>query len=190
MRAFDVMSAPVVTVSPGTSIEEAAALVAEHGFAALPVVDDHGRLVGVVSGEDLLREELRARRAAHHVSDAMSDLVVAVEAEMPVGEIARQLLGHHYRSLPVVAGDLLVGVVSRGDLLRALTPQDEVTAARISKLLCDHLGARPWDVVVVSGAATVLGPFTGRAEEQAVTALAESVPGVRSVVVQPCDDDL
>jgi CBS domain-containing protein len=185
MRAFDIMSAPAVTVSPETSIEEAAALLAEHGFAALPVVDGNGQLVGVVSGEDLLREELRARRAAHRVSEAMSDLVVAVEAEMPVGEIARQLLGHHHRSVPVVAGGVLVGVVSRGDLLRALVPQDEVTAARISKLLCDNLGARPWDVVVSSGAATVLGPFTDQAEEQAVSGLAESVPGVSSVVVEP-----
>ncbi|MDX8034907.1 CBS domain-containing protein [Lentzea sp. BCCO 10_0856] len=59
MRAFDVMSAPAVTVSPQTTIEE----VAEHGFAALPVVGDNGELVGLVSGEDLLREQLRARRS-------------------------------------------------------------------------------------------------------------------------------
>lgn len=77
-------------------------------------------------------------------------------------------------------------MVSREDLLAALTPQDEVSAARVSKLSCDNLGARPWDVVVLGGAATVLGTFHDRAEELAATALAASVPGVRSVVVQPC----
>lgn len=186
MRAFDVMSAPAVTVSPQTTIEEAAALVAKHGFAALPVVGESGELVGVVSGEDLLREQLRARRTAQRVVDAMDPRVVAVDADMPVGEVARQLLGHHYRSLPVVWGGAVIGVVSREDLLGALTPQDEASAARVSKLLCDNLGARPWDVVVLGGTATVLGTFRDRGEELAATALAASVPGVRSVVVQPC----
>ncbi|GGU50026.1 CBS domain-containing protein [Lentzea flava] len=185
MRAFDVMSAPAVTVTPWTPIEEAAAVVAGRGFAALPVVCD-GELVGVVSGEDLLREQLRARRTAVRVIDAMNPDVVAVEADMPVGEVARQLLGHHYRSLPVVSDGELVGVVSRGDLLRALTPRDEVTAARVSKSLCDHLGARPWDVVVLGRMASVLGPFDSHDEEVSAEALAMSVPGVRSVVVQAC----
>jgi hypothetical protein len=67
--------------------------------------------------------------------------------------------------------------VSREDLLRALTPQDEASAAKVSKLLCDNLGARSWDVVVLGGAATVLGTFHNRAEEAAVAALAASVPG-------------
>jgi len=186
VRAFDVMSAPALTVSPRATVEEAAALVAEHGFAALPVIGDNGELVGVVSGEDLLREQLRARRSARRVADAMNPCAVAVDADMPVGEVARELLGHHYRSLPVVCDGVVVGVVSREDLLRALTPQDEVNAARVSKLLCDNLGARPWDVVVLGDAATVLGVFHNHDEELAARDLAASVPGVRSVVVQPC----
>ncbi|MDX8052155.1 CBS domain-containing protein [Lentzea sp. BCCO 10_0798] len=186
MRAFDVMSSPAVTVSPQATVEEAAALVAEHGFAALPVVGGNGELVGLVSGEDLLREQLRARSSAPRVADAMTPRVVAVDADMPVGEVARQLLGHHYRSLPVVWGGAVIGVVSREDLMRALMPQDEATAARVSKLLCDNLGARSWDVVVLGGAATVLGTFHDRGEELTATALAGSVPGVCSVVVQPC----
>lgn len=186
MRAFDVMTAPALTVSPRTTVEEAAALVAEHGFAALPVVGEQGELVGVVSGEDLLRELLRARRTAQRVAGTMNPRAVAVDADMPVGEVARQLLGHHYRSLPVVCDGVVVGVVSREDLLRALTPQDEINAARVSKLLCDNLGARPWDVVVLDGAATVLGDFHDHAEELTARDLAASVPGVRSVVVHPC----
>jgi CBS domain-containing protein len=141
MRVFDVMSSPALTVAPRTPVEEAAALVATHGFAALPVVGENGELVGVVSGEDLLREQLRARRTARRVEDAMNRRAVAVEADMPIGEVARQLLGHHYRSLPVVCDGAVVGVVSREDLLRALTPQDEASAAKVSKLLCDNLGA-------------------------------------------------
>jgi CBS domain-containing protein len=186
MRAFDLMSSPACTVRPRTTVEEAAALIAENGFAALPVVRDDGVLVGLVSGEDLLREQLRARRTARWVEDAMNPLAVAVDADMPVGEVARQLLGHHYRSLPVVCDGEVVGVVSREDLLRALTPRDEITAARVSKVLCDNLGARSWDVVVLDGAATVLGTFHNRAEELTARDLAASVPGVRSVVVHPC----
>ncbi|SER69816.1 CBS domain-containing protein [Lentzea albida] len=145
MRAFDVTSSPALTVTRRTRIEAAAALVAAHGFAALPVVDEDGALVGLVSGEGLVREQLRARRVARRVEDAMTPLVVAVDTEAPVGEVARQLLGHHYRSLPVVCDGVVIGVVSREDLLRALTSQDEVLAARASRLLCDNVGARSWD---------------------------------------------
>lgn len=186
MRAFDVMTAPTVTVQPDTAIEAAAALVAEQGVAMLPVVDDEEHVLGIVSGEDLLREELRAHPRAHQVREAMTSPAVAVAADMPVGEVARRLLGHHYRSLPVVHDGRIVGVVSRNDLLRALTPQDEITAARVSKLLADHIGARAWDVVVLDGVATVLGPFADRAEELAATAYTASVRGIKSVVVQPC----
>jgi len=112
----------------------------------------------------------------------MNPCAVAVDADIPVGEVAGQLSGHHYRSLPVVCDGVVVGVVSREDLLRALTPQDEA----IASLLCDNLGARPWDVVVLGGAATVLGVFHNHGEEPVARDLAASVPGVRFVVVQPC----
>ncbi|MGW4213559.1 CBS domain-containing protein [Lentzea sp. NPDC004789] len=112
----------------------------------------------------------------------MNPCAVAVDADIPVGEVAGQLCGHHYRSLPVVCDGVVVGVVSREDLLRALTPQDEAIASS----LCDNLGARPWDVVVLGGAATVLGVFHNHGEELVARDLAASVPGVRFVVVQPC----
>jgi CBS domain-containing protein len=57
--AVDVMSAPVVTVSPEASVPVAARLLARHGIKRLPVVDDAGRLVGIVSRADLLRLFLR-----------------------------------------------------------------------------------------------------------------------------------
>lgn len=185
MRAFDLMTTPVVTTTPDTTVEHAAVLVSEHGVSMLPVVDAEDRVLGVVSGEDLLREELRRRPKARHVREAMTSPAVSVSADVPVGEVARQLLGHHHRALPVVHDGRLVGVISRNDLLRALTPQDEITAARVSKTLADHMGARAWDVVVLDGVATVLGPFTDRAEELAATAYTASVSGIRSVVVRP-----
>lgn len=56
------MTTPVVTVAPSTTVHDAAALLAERGFTALPVVDDHDRLVGIVTEADLVRDRSRATR--------------------------------------------------------------------------------------------------------------------------------
>ncbi|MGW4210368.1 CBS domain-containing protein [Lentzea sp. NPDC004789] len=54
MNAADVMTSPAVVVNPATTVRAASALLGDHGFSALPVVDDEGGLVGIVSGADLL----------------------------------------------------------------------------------------------------------------------------------------
>src|ERR1700730_13879229 len=56
MRACDVMTSPVITVNPGTTVKEAATLLAGNGFTALPVLDDDDRLIGMVTEVDLVRD--------------------------------------------------------------------------------------------------------------------------------------
>ncbi len=67
MRARDIMSTPVTTVRPGTTVKEAAALLATNGFTALPVVDDGDRIIGIVTEADLVRDRVpRDPRALCH----------------------------------------------------------------------------------------------------------------------------
>jgi CBS domain-containing protein len=130
----DVMTSPVTTISPDTGLKEAAARLRSGGFSALPVVDAHGRLMGVLSEADLL---VKAERPAPHATRScagqereaqwagilachlMSQPAVTVGADAPLAEAAHLMLRHGLKRLPVVDGAARpVGIVSRGDLLQ------------------------------------------------------------------------
>ena len=83
MRARDLMSTPVITVTPETSVKQAASLLSSHGFTALPVVDDYDCLVGIVTEADIVRGRLpRDPRYRHvcvnYVAGAINDFVPTV----------------------------------------------------------------------------------------------------------------
>ncbi|MBP2335710.1 CBS domain-containing protein [Saccharothrix coeruleofusca] len=181
MNAADVMTRPVVSVTPATTVRTASALLVDHGFAALPVVDVQKHLVGIVSGADLLVASL-GRDAAATVRQVMTAPVVSAPLTATPAELAGAVLGHRLRCLPVVdARGVLVGVISRNDLLRVLTPEDDVLAGRVDRLLRAYSRTRRWRVEVADGRVVVTGPFDDVAEQQVVTALVRTVPGVTDV---------
>jgi CBS domain-containing protein len=143
MQASDVMTRDVVTATPAMTVYEAAAKMLERRVSALPVVDEAGRLVGIVSEGDLLHRaetgterrrswwldlfastEERAREFVKsrgvRVEDVMTRNVRVVAPDTRLDEIAATLERHSIKRLPVVENDQLVGVVSRADLLRGL----------------------------------------------------------------------
>ena len=100
-------SSGLVTVTETTSTERAAELLVHNRFTALPVVDDIGRLVGIVSEADLTYDPLSGRRAARgrSVDAVMTTEVVTVPPDTSVPDVVRMLSGG-LRLLPVVeAGD-------------------------------------------------------------------------------------
>jgi CBS domain-containing protein len=143
MRAADVMTTEVIAVNPKTSIGEAAMLMLERRISGLPVIDDAGRLVGMVSEGDLLRraESSTERRRprwlefltpnsqlaaeyvkshARRVQDVMTTDLVTVSESTPLAEIADLLETRRVKRVPVVRGALAVGIVSRSNLLQAV----------------------------------------------------------------------
>ncbi|GDY29053.1 CBS domain-containing protein [Gandjariella thermophila] len=187
MRATDVMSRPVATVHPGTAVREAIVVLTENGCAALPVVDERDRLVGVVTEADLLAEATRVRAdAALSVAEVMSAPTVVLGADADVVSIAEAMLAGDARWVPIVDGDLLLGVVCRGDVLGSLVRDDDVIGARVRRLLCEYAGwRRRWLVEVDDGVVTVSGHFADDTEQRIVVALTETVAGVAGVVVRP-----
>ena len=134
----EVMTAPAVAVSPGTAVRELKALFEAHDFNAFPVVDDRGILCGIVTKLDFLRMFRPARRRwlpdlravwAERVEDIMCCALIAVEPQDSVSAAIDLMVESKLRSLPVVerhpAGPVLVGIVSRQDLLRCLTIEED-----------------------------------------------------------------
>ncbi|MFE0020845.1 CBS domain-containing protein [Amycolatopsis sp. NPDC059021] len=180
MRAREIMSSPAVTTEPGTPVREAVALLVEHGFAGLPVVDEQDRVVGLFTEYDALRGARRGTGGT--VGDVMTSPVEVVSPETRVTEIGRRMLADRLRCLPVVADGVVVGVISRRDVLRPLVRHDDAIAAQLRALLTDYSGHRGrWSVEVVGGAVTVSGTFADEAERAVITALARTVPGVSEV---------
>ncbi|QWF77998.1 CBS domain-containing protein [Amycolatopsis sp. CA-230715] len=190
MQAHEIMTRPVVRVGPSTPVREAVALLTEHGVAALPVVDADSRVVGVFTESDALRAETTENGfdPARRVRERMTTPVEVVSLDTDAREIARRMLGDRLRSVPVVDDGVLVGIVSRRDVLRPLVRGDDSIAARLLALLTDYSGHRDrWSVEVIGGAVTIRGEFHDDAERQVVRALARTVPGVVSIELGPQD---
>lgn len=152
MNSADIMTQPVITVTPQTKIAEAARLMLQHRISGLPVVDDRDRVVGIVTEGDLLRrselgtERQRPRwvelligpgRLARHYVDAhartvgevMTENVMSVTPQELLPEIVRLMEKRHVKRVPVIDGGRLVGIVSRANLVRALVHTLTRTAA-------------------------------------------------------------
>jgi CBS domain-containing protein len=181
MRARDVMSRPVVSVDTRATVLEAVTALTEHGFAAVPVVDDGDRVVGIFSESDGLRAE---RRRAAPVTEAMTSPVEVTAPDADVATIAERMLSRRLRSMPVVEEGLLVGMVARRDLLRTMVCTDDVITANVRGLLDRYSGSRRhWAVGVTDGHVTVSGEFADTAERSLVGALVRTVGGVKDVTL-------
>ena len=142
MKAKDIMTQRVISISPNASILEAAHLMLQHRISGLPVVDPAGVLIGIVTEGDFLRraetgtERRRPRwlelvlggRAAadfthshgRKVEEVMSDSPYSVSEDTTLDEIVSLMERHRIKRVPVTRDAHLVGIVSRANLMRAM----------------------------------------------------------------------
>jgi CBS domain-containing protein len=109
--ARDLMITQVITAEPSMSVQAVAELLAFHRLSGLPVVDG-GRLVGIVTEADVIGKQ------GNSVADIMTRDVVTVSDDTPAREVAQLLTGRGIRRVPVMRGDQLVGILSRGHIVR------------------------------------------------------------------------
>jgi len=138
------MTRKVTTVTPATPVLEAANIMLRHHISGLPVVDDGGSLVGMVSeGDFMRRSEIGTQRprirwldwvagpgkaAAEYVLEhgrkvgeiMTKDGLCTATEDMPLEKLVRLMERRYVKRLPIVRGDTLVGIVTRSDLLRAV----------------------------------------------------------------------
>ena len=144
LTARDVMSTDVKTVSPDMSVEEAAKVMSDNNVSGLPVVNDDGELVGILSEKDMIIkdkklhfpdyinvlggiiylesykkfEEEFKKYIAVDVKGLMTKDVITISPEETLEEIANLMVEEDINRLPVVEDGKLIGIVTRGDLVK------------------------------------------------------------------------
>jgi CBS domain-containing protein len=201
-RVSEVMTQAVVTVTASTPFKEIVELLRTHRIAAVPVVDDHGQVLGVVSEADLLVEQEFPRdheptfgeRFRHHADQAHShgpvarDLVsspaVTISKDAHIREAVRLLHAQHVKRLPVLdRTGRLVGIVSRGDQLKVFLRPDAEIRTEINDLIAVRLPgeAGRFSVDVDRGIATLEGRCHLRSSIDVLSRLCYGVDGVVQV---------
>ncbi|MDX3659536.1 CBS domain-containing protein [Streptomyces sp. ID05-26A] len=195
MRTRDVMTTDVVVVETGTPARDAAQLLAERGFTALPVVDAFGVLIGVVGEADLIQDRLpqdprslvhgepvEARKPPADVVDqVMTRQPVVVGPNTDLAEVAGLMLEHNVRSVPVVHEGHLAGIVTRRDMLRSITRADWVIEAEIHNRLGMVGGAQRWQVAVSGGKVSIVDKADSATERHVAEVLIRAIAGVTDV---------
>jgi CBS domain-containing protein len=148
MRVKDIMTENPITVTGSMEILEAAKLLLDKGINGVPVVDDQGRLVGILCQSDVIAQQKKLpvpslftfldgyinlssmkaiekevrKIAATAVSDAMTPNPITVAPDSSIETVATLMVDQNFHTLPVVENGVLVGVVGKEDILRTLMP--------------------------------------------------------------------
>ena len=118
--------AKVLTVHSSQTVKEVVTLLARHRIGALVVVDDTGRLAGIISERDVIREAAQHDDVlARPVSAAMTQSVVTGSPHDDVRSVLRTMTERRFRHLPILDRGELIGVISIGDMVKAQLDEDE-----------------------------------------------------------------
>jgi len=146
LNASDIMTTDVITVKKDTSLKDLATILYKNHINGVPVVDDDGLLLGIICESDLIRKDKKLhiptvvaifdavvylespksiekefkRISATTVEDLYSKKTITVDEKTPIDEIATIMTQKKIYTVPVMDGDLLVGVIGKADLLRTI----------------------------------------------------------------------
>lgn len=191
MRARDLMTTPVTTVRSDSPVKDALKLLTTNRFTALPVVDDNA-LVGIVTEADLIHDRIprdpRNRQGEVHtgqhrsaqvtVGSIMTSPAVTMGSGADLTDVCQALLDAHIRAMPIVDDAKVVGIVTRGDIVRVLARDDHAIAADIRHRLEIYGGLNRWTVDVEAGVVRITDTFDNGADRHVAAMLAQAVPGV------------
>ena len=215
MRAHQIMTKDVISVTPQTSIEDAARIMLRTHISGLPVLDGTGKLVGIVSESDFLRRSEigtgRKRPAwlqflvgpgrvaadfvherGRKIEDVMTENPITVGEETPLEDLVRLMEKNGIKRLPVMSGNAVVGIVTRSNLLQAVSsmaheiPDPTADDDHIRNRILRAVNGTDWrpigfEVTVRNGIVHLHGIITTDKARQATIVAAENVSGVKKV---------
>ena len=146
MKAKEIMAKEVITVKQDATIEEIAKVLIDNKVSGVPVIDDEGKLVGMVTEGDLLYKETSPRIPnfinilgaviyyngvetynedfkkimASQAKEIMSDKVVVTSEDMEIADVAKLMIQHGIKRIPVVKDAQMIGIISRADIIQTL----------------------------------------------------------------------
>jgi CBS domain-containing protein len=216
MKASDVMTRTILSVRPDATIAEAIKLMLDNRISGLPVIDEAGRLVGILTEGDLLRRgetgterhrprwleilmgpgrlaDEYVRTHGRKIGEVMTRDPVSVTPETPLKQIVALMERRRIKRVPVLDGEVPVGILSRADLLRGLAGALEATSTaatsdeEIRERILAELARAAWvprdgiAITVENGIVDLNGVILDEKERGALRVAAENVPGVRAV---------
>jgi CBS domain-containing protein len=205
MTAKDIMTFPVITVSPDTALQKVALILTEYHISGVPVVDKKGKLRGVLSEADLIPKEAglsaffepafflpgfsnEAKAQLHKFEaktawDAMTPDPITADENTSVKELASMMIKDKIKRIPIERSGKLVGIVSRNDILKVFARPDEV----VEELIRDWLQEDLWidvdnlEIAVQKGVVTVSGSVGRRSKIGLIESAVREIDGVISV---------
>lgn len=201
MKVRDMMTTDPISVRGDTSLKEAARIMVRHKVSGLTVIDETGRLIGIVTEDDFLRREASRDRpyrlslldalfgegeesipVAETVADVMTDKVITIAADAAIGEAARLMAAHSVKRVPVVGAEgKLVGIISRADVVNAFTKPDDVVEDEVREDIVRRLLFLDPDnveVTVADGVVHLGGELENRTEVHLLEELVRRIVGV------------
>jgi CBS domain-containing protein len=173
MRAHQIMTRPVITVTPETTVAEAANTMLQRHISGLPVIDPAGKLVGIISeGDFIRRSEIGTQRKrgrflkfilgpgqaasdfvqehGRKVAEIMTTTPLTITEDTELEKIVDLMEKNNVKRLPVIRGDQIVGIVSRANLLQAVAslarqiPDPTADDDHIRNRVIDALAKNDW----------------------------------------------
>jgi CBS domain-containing protein len=150
----EIMTTELITLTPGMDITQAARVLLENRINGAPVVDDQGRLKGILCQSDLIAQQKKMpiptlftfldgfiqltsvkqleqqtrKLVALTVADAMTPNPITVQSDTTIETVAALMVDNNFHTLPVVVGGRLVGIIGKEDVLRTLLPPEDKSA--------------------------------------------------------------
>jgi CBS domain-containing protein len=217
MKAQDIMTREVVTIKPNASVHEVATLLAKHRISGIPVTTTGKRLLGIVSEGDLVEraevgaepkgkwwlegfsnaQAMASRYVKAHgatVADVMTRQVATVRPDTALDEVANVLQAHRVKRVPVVQDGKLIGIVTRSDIVRAVSGAMGPVAAKmrtdadLQRAILERMRTERWldtsyvNLNVAKGKVSIDGLIGSAEERRALCTLVAELAGSDNVI--------
>jgi CBS domain-containing protein len=209
LPARDIMSHPVVTVRPETTIPELVRVLRDHRISGAPVTDRLGRIVGIITENDILMKEADAaglgmlayavgsfgdgseaeatldRVRGRTVGDVMMTEVITARQDTTVRELAAVMARHGINRVPIVRNEHVIGIVSRADVLRLYDRPAGGLRAEVRRCLVQDLGinADQISITIVDGVVALHGTVGDPRDIHLVQTFLRDIDGVVAIDV-------